>query len=643
MGAATLSTRRALTLHFSYLLCARIALSQGNMETISLSPATTLAGLSNYSQIINPAFAGMGIEPSNLFSFTGETKANQLTVNLLTTLSNYTGVPPQLRIGGNTEDNFIYDPNFQDYYVKTNEQTTGMGNEPWDKYTIGPKYFEAIDRFPEGTPITFGLSLAYDADDWADKIVEKADAARTMLKRTSLVSFEIGNEPDLYHQNNFRADAAWAGTSYVEQWRERCDAVYQRVLKPNNITSAFFEPSCTASTIGTTFEIVQLEADGINAPANNTPNGVNTSYIATWNQHDYYYYISVSTYDLELGMLMDLSTTPTQFYAWTTQIQQAASTGYPYTLREMASVGPIGLPGISDTFGATLWTLNFMLYTASLNVSSVEFHMTDNSWASPWQPITIYNTPPHVRTTYYAFAAMAQLIGAACNTRVAPIPIAASDLPNGYSAGRLTAYGIYTADDAKLASLVLLNTAQANVSSTDKGSVTWNINLPGLAGQTLFLSYLTAAGADATQNTTWNGLSFEADASGLPTSLNTPPKTITISSSGTASIPVRDSEAVVANLGHQLGTGVNSVYDQAACRKLAQSGVIPDELPAKLLTTSVSSHMLPTPGPNGDGSGENGVSTKTKKGGAGAAVTPPPRLLGALAAGVVGGLAVGFA
>ena len=115
-------------------------------------------------------------------------------------------------------------------------------------------------------------------------------------------------------------------------------------------------------------------------------------YLSSWNQHDYFYFVDVSTYDITLNIMMDFDRTEDQFKYWTTEIAYALSTGIPYNLREMANVGPIGLQDVSNTFGAALWFLNFYCYGATLNISSVEMHMTDNSYASPWQPISVSYT-----------------------------------------------------------------------------------------------------------------------------------------------------------------------------------------------------------------------------------------------------------
>ena len=314
----------------------------------SVSPPTNAAQASSISKVLDPSFAGLGIEPSNLFSFTGGSTPNQLSVTLLQNLADYAGQPPHLRIGGNTGDYMIYDSSFSDFSILNNPAPTGQGDFASDLYIFGPKYWEALNRFPKNTPITFGLNLAYEGSDYRDKIVTEAKAAIAGLTNAKLVSFEIGNEPDLYLKNGFRT-GDWGGTVYTQQWLDRAAVVWQQALQPANLSADFFEAASTASTIGTTFEVSILDAAGIR----NGSNGAAT-FLAGWNQHDYYYFVSVSKYGLTLDYMLQLQTTETQFDYWTSQVRQAIATGVPYYLREMASAGPIGIAGISDTFGAAL-------------------------------------------------------------------------------------------------------------------------------------------------------------------------------------------------------------------------------------------------------------------------------------------------
>jgi hypothetical protein len=288
------STMTALNLCVpcSLLLLAFTVTVANAQGSASASPAAQAAQASPISGALDSSFAGLGIEPSNLFSFTGGSTANSLSVNLLQNLADYSGKPPHLRIGGNTGDNMIYDTSMVDFSVSKNPSSTGQGAVASDLYLFGPKYWEALDRFPINTPITFGLNMAYEAGDFKDRIVAEAEAAVKGLTNAQLVSFEIGNEPDLWLANGFRT-GTWDGAEYTKEWLGRAATVWQQVLKPAGLSSAFFEPAATASTIETTFEIDLLVQDGIR----NGTNG-SGSFIAGWNQHDYFYFVSVTKYGL---------------------------------------------------------------------------------------------------------------------------------------------------------------------------------------------------------------------------------------------------------------------------------------------------------------------------------------------------------
>ncbi|EON61214.1 hypothetical protein W97_00427 [Coniosporium apollinis CBS 100218] len=514
-------------------------------QSASLSPAAQ-AAQAGASQILSPSFAGFGLEPSNLYSFTGGSRNNHFTSNLLNTLTQYSGAPPAFRIGGNTGDYMIYDESYNGYHLRENANSQGAGAITSDSSYFGPTYFEVIDRcFPAGTPITYQLNMAWDGDGYIEGVVRQAQAAVDRFTNVELRSFEMGNEPDLWLQNGFRT-GSWGGQVYTQQWLERVAAVYSRVLQPAGIRSNFFEPPATASTMGTTFEINMLVEYGITEPSNDAPNG----YVNAWNQHDYFYFISVTPYPITLDHLQVLRNTENQFKYWESQVAQALGTGLLYHLREMSSVGPIGQEGVSDTFGASLWTLNFFLYTATLNISSVQMHMTDNSFASPWQPDRRYDRDPHVRPNYYAYAAMAQLIGSG-NGTAQVARLAMPGLPPDYG-DSVRCYSVYR--DGSLSAVVMINSKPANASAPAKASLTLDLTLPSsLAGETLYLSYLTAPGGDSQSGTTWNGLSYEESNDGTPTAVADSIQTVQVSSDGSARVSVRDSEALVANIGFRLG------------------------------------------------------------------------------------------
>lgn len=529
-------------------------------SSLSATPATSQSGAGDsLSPVLGPSYAGVGIEPVHLFDYLGRATANNLTYNLLNTLGSYTGVPPHLRIGGNSGDNIIYksDSQYNGYQIYSNPSASGQGTPKTDADIIGQGYFQVMNLVPKGTPITYGLNLAYSGSDYLSQISNQASAAVTILKNATLVGFEVGNEPDLYVQNGYR-QSGWTSANFGTEWAARVSAVYSNVLQQNNLPSNFFEPPATATTATKTGQQYRI-SNLINTDVA-TQNGI---YVAGWNQHDYYYYVNVSDYTLTLSLLLDMSTLVNQLNEWRGQAGQAKVTGKPYYLREFGSVGPTGLQGITDVFANTLWTLNALLYCATIQVNSVQIHMTSNSYASPWQPIPFNGEQPHVRTTYYAFAALAQVIGKSCTTRVAPVTL--TNVPSDYK-NNVNVYAVY--QFGNLRSLVMINT-KASYSGSNGGTMNFQLSLPSQSGQTLHLSTLTAQGVDSTSNTTWNGISYERSGDGTPTIIDSSDHTVQISSSGSISIPVRDSQVVVAALNGKLGDEQN--VDTSACASLANN------------------------------------------------------------------------
>ncbi|CAN8099818.1 unnamed protein product [Discula destructiva] len=549
--------------HRSRTLCRAIATCQllssamvaAESITISLSAASAPA-----TQYVDRSFAGFGIEPSNLFSFTGGADTNSLSINLLDNLGKYTGKPPHIRLGGNTEDYMIYDASHSQYQVTTNPDPTGNGSLAWDLQIIGPTFFEAANRFPTDTPITWGLNLAYNDDDYIDRIVTMAQQVIDRCTNLDIVSFEIGNEPDLYYASSKFRDETWTGAVYTQQWLERAAAIYEQVLQPKGIVPAFFEAGATSHTSGTTFAISQLVSDGITQAVNGS------SYVTTWTQHDYTYFYGVATYDLTLDALSNFETIENQFLAQAEdQLTQSNATSYGYALREMGWVGPAGAENVTDTFGGALYTLNFLLYGAANNLTGVNFHMTEKSFTAAWQPITVDGVAPHPRPLYYGHAAFNQIIGPTCTAQVSEYIL--SSVPSGYD-GYLSAYTIFQA--GTLSSIAILNSKQANSTQSDIANLTVSLTLPtSMAGKTVHLAYLTNDGLDSKFNTTWNGISYEQSGDGTPTTVSDTDNTATVGNDGSLNIAVRDSQAVVAQIGSQVGS---LTADETACSAVASTG-----------------------------------------------------------------------
>ena len=190
-------------------------------------------------------------------------------------------------------------------------------------------------------------------------------------------------------------------------------------------------------------------------------------------------------------------------------------------------------------------------------------HMTQYSTAAPWQTNYMGGKGPHVRPTYYAWAAWAQIIGPTCNSQIAPHLL--SNTPSNYN-NRLGAYAVYRGNS--LTSVVMFNTQLYYSTSGNPSYQNFVLSLPSLAGQTVYLSTLYADGVDSTSNVQWNGISYEQSGTGQPSTVNGSQWTMTVGSDGTLTVPVRDSQVVVAST---VRLGRESVNTQN-CQNLAASG-----------------------------------------------------------------------
>jgi hypothetical protein len=64
-----------------------------------------------------------------------------------------------------------------------------------------------------------------------------------------------------------------------------------------------------------------------------------------------------------------------------------AYTGRRYILGETNSLYHQGAPGLSNSFGAALWGVDFNLYCAATGIARVHMHQGTNYRYQSWQPI----------------------------------------------------------------------------------------------------------------------------------------------------------------------------------------------------------------------------------------------------------------
>lgn len=133
--------------------------------------------------------------------------------------------------------------------------------------------------------------------------------------------------------------------------------------------------------------------------------------------------------------------------------------GLKYIIGETNSIACQGLAGISDVFAASLWSIDYALYAASVGVSNMYWHMGTGYRYAAWQGVQNGTTAPGPRPLYYGNWFIATALGGG-GKQVVPV----------LNTTNLAGYAIYGSGKphqrGKLESLVVVNLDVYNATAT---------------------------------------------------------------------------------------------------------------------------------------------------------------------------------
>jgi hypothetical protein len=182
------------------------------------------------------------------------------------------------------------------------------------------------------------------------------------------------------------------------------------------------------------------------------------------------------------------------------------SKGLPYVMGETNSIACQGLAGVSDVFGAAVWSVDYALYSASLNISNINWHMGTGYRYAAWQATQNGTTTPGPRPLYYGNWFVATALGDS-EAQVVPIVNTTS----------LAGYAVYSSrrHRSELKSVVLVNMDVYNSTSTpaaQRPSVQFTMPQK-LGGENCKTSVrrLTAAGAEVQEGIAFAGRTVALD------------------------------------------------------------------------------------------------------------------------------------
>ncbi|KZP27312.1 glycoside hydrolase family 79 protein [Athelia psychrophila] len=504
---------------------------------------------------VSPSLCSFSIEQDRWPDWAGTTTKNTFFYNALENLKQITGEPPWIRIGADSEDHTNFNPATEYADDIFPNYTATVPYPEASNITVGSKFYQLVSRLPANTHVWWGVNLRADnitAAYLETKAIVQAFASSAVKSAGITLDFlEIGNEADLYVNNKGRV-APYGPTQYVPEqvishsYAARCsNPLPSWVNIATNVSSAA-GLSSTSSTklIGAAFASSSHTTTGM------SPQGIFAAgilktkpgaLITTISQHHYSGSFCSGNGDL-LQNLMTKSTIRSNLTSFLPDITASQAQGLDYVLGETNSYSCHGAPGVSNTAGAALWALDYLLYAPQIGISRVFFHEGIGYKYNLIQPVALNRSildgsalakplAPHFQPAYYAAIIAAEAIGKTGSTKAVELTIGSPTIAG---------YAFY--ESGTLARVLLINSkAYLSTTTTSRGSVHVSLDFTG-SGTTprvMEMKKLIIGHADDTAGLTWGGQTYETSTglvSGSESAL------VTLVASG---VNISDTEAIL--------------------------------------------------------------------------------------------------
>jgi len=362
----------AASLAFARHGLAAAAYHSSGLQTVRIS-VDTRRGLS----VIPADFAGLGYEISSV-SIPGLLDAQNIKyVQLLRTL----GSAGVIRIGGNTSD-------YSSFAAKGHAVSAPKGT------VLNGANLRQLGTFLNATgwKLIWGLNLG-SGDEQQGVEESRAVAAAVNDK---LLAFEIGNEPDLFGRGAAHRSSDYNYGDYLKEFRR-----YKAVVRAKLPNAPFAGPDVASATDWVT----RFAAD----------EGNDLKLLT----HHYYRQCANASATLDKLLHPDPKLAPKL-----KELRAASAASHvPYRICETNSFCGGGKPGVSDTFGAALWVLDFMFDLASAGCAGVNIETGVNQlgFVSSYSPIgadehgTYSAKPEYYGMLAFAQASRGQLVAVDCD------------------------------------------------------------------------------------------------------------------------------------------------------------------------------------------------------------------------------------
>ncbi|KAK5657048.1 hypothetical protein OQA88_3574 [Cercophora sp. LCS_1] len=475
------------------------------------------------------SFMSYSIELSSFPDFAGnKSHPNTYSYNLLKNLAAISGSMPYIRVGGNTQDYALYNASLP-YAINGTVDPKRSPDYPTTIH-IGPSFFESYSTWP-GSKFSHGLNLGLGGNNsvgWQSLLETVPQVCKAL--RGKLYIWQYGNEPDLFSTSSQGPvrPPTWNESTYVWQWKNGTRAINGLVTKhcPELLSSRYLAPAFGGAS--NKLKLPLTMSSGLNSGSS----------IRLLSVHNYISGATSPGVTLQ-GTLMNHTVTIRSINAHITNYK-LLSNPPPLIFGEHNSLYNQGRPGLSNTFGAALWSIDFNLFSAALSVRRVHMHMGTNYRYASWQPITTSLSTVGTRPAYYANIFVASFLGDLTQRRVS-ISCHAS------SSETEVVYAAYTNNGTALSRVAVVNMRGHNGSVEHprvRGIRKVEIGVEGMEGKEVGVRRLTASGSDATEGVRFDGWRYEYQDSGRAVREDEPGETAKVEG-GVVTIEIENSGALI--------------------------------------------------------------------------------------------------
>ncbi|KAI7940237.1 hypothetical protein MJO28_013889 [Puccinia striiformis f. sp. tritici] len=349
-------------------------------------------------RIGSPNPFGLSLEFVDFPSYmTAVVQTNQCLLNLEAA----NGVAPPIRIGGTTQDRATYDPNQKDPVLFV----MPPGKKVAQKVTFGPAFIDLASRLKGAT--TLGLNRQQ-----GDKNNAGLAALAAVQKMKNLYALELGNEPNCaarhfvvisFFSKQKRIEKLILGTHFANSPTVLCLSVWDP-QSPEVGGKPWTPEADAASQIQWQQAISQqvklssiIQAGVFFSPApfsvqNLAPKeGNSLQFVKSFGGHSYPQ-SACGNSQTSLPDLVNHAKVVSFVKQYQPEVLAAKSVKKPYFFSESNSAICGGSPTISATFGAGLWSMDFMFQSLLLGVDGVFFHLRNNGPYSFWNQTLVSPT-----------------------------------------------------------------------------------------------------------------------------------------------------------------------------------------------------------------------------------------------------------